>query len=406
MTSVATSAMSQRVATSGNIRSARGHAIWPQLEGLRGIAVLLVLLIHTYQFIILDPLWRIPIRFGWSGVDLFFVLSGFLIAGRLNADKSNPHFFSSFYIRRIFRILPLYLALLTVTFGRLQFSGFHSDIPFLAYLFFLQNFWRWNIFLGLASLGPTWTLAIEENFYLVIPFLLRHLKQRNLVYLCICLLVLLPLARVLVCFLKTSPEVAIDMRADGLLFGVLSAFLIHSKYADRFFERKVFIGVGGVLTLLVSFVAIFNEKSFGILIFRSAVGYSAVAAFYAYILLLVIRFPTSFLSKLFQISPLRKLAKISYGVYLIQAPLTHVGRELIARNFHIEPYPSGWFMTATALATILLAALSWRYFEQPIIALGSRLDRLLTLRAWRRWSRQQRQLAKNSTVSQKRSALG
>jgi peptidoglycan/LPS O-acetylase OafA/YrhL len=155
----------------------------PVLDGLRGIAILLVLLYHGLFTIRFEsvPLVRLSAigKLSESGVDLFFVLSGFLIGGILLDVKDSPHYFKTFYVRRAYRILPLYMAVLGICLLRL--ISFHlfpdwfgsrqpKNIPFLSYVFFFQNFWM--AFLGsfgLAFLSPTWSLAVGEQFYLTVP---------------------------------------------------------------------------------------------------------------------------------------------------------------------------------------------------------------------------------------------
>jgi peptidoglycan/LPS O-acetylase OafA/YrhL len=161
------------------------------LDGLRGIAILLVLLYHGLFSIHFEsaPLIRLTAigKLSRSDDDLFFVSSGFLIGGILLDVKDSPHYFKTFYVRRAYQILPLYMAVLGIFLLRL--ISFHlfrdwfgnpqpKHIPFLSYVFFFQNFWM--VFLGsfgLAFLSPTWSLAVEEQFYLTAPLLVRRILQ-------------------------------------------------------------------------------------------------------------------------------------------------------------------------------------------------------------------------------------
>src|SRR5438445_5854386 len=144
----------------------------PALDGLRGWAILLVLLTH-----IAAPLrWSTPLlvisSYGWVGVDLFFVLSGFLITGILIDSKPHTGYLKSFYVRRILRIWPIYFLLLAVVFlvtpylGR-AFEFPHSYYRWEYYVFYLQNVWLKDF--GPAPLQMTWSLAVEERFYLLLP---------------------------------------------------------------------------------------------------------------------------------------------------------------------------------------------------------------------------------------------
>ncbi|MEQ1474701.1 MAG: acyltransferase, partial [Candidatus Acidiferrum sp.] len=167
-----------------------------ELDGLRGLAILLVILCHYVGNPDHSPLGFLPHRFllaftaGWSGVDLFFVLSGFLIGGILLEARDSPNYFRTFYTRRVFRILPIYylwtmlfafVVIVGVTFfaGRLATSR-HELLRVPVQLLFLQN-----IFIGMPKFpwmwfGVTWSLAIEEQFYLVAPPFIRILSRRQL----------------------------------------------------------------------------------------------------------------------------------------------------------------------------------------------------------------------------------
>ena len=143
-----------------------------ELDGLRGIAILLVILWH-YCAVQIEPGNSVALEFlsrllstTWSGVDLFFVLSGFLIVGILVDAKGSPTYFKTFYIRRMCRILPLYylMVVLFVLLPKIGLSGndwlFARDLPLLSYFTLTQNFFMHNGGFGSNWLGVTWSLAI------------------------------------------------------------------------------------------------------------------------------------------------------------------------------------------------------------------------------------------------------
>src|SRR5579872_27934 len=138
----------------------------PQLDGLRGVAILLVLVYHYVSFAIqygaphFVTVLSIPANIGWSGVNLFFVLSGFLLGGILLDARGSPNYFRTFYIRRICRIFPLYFAFLVTAFVACKALHSPAQIPWWYCPAFLQNFWMavHNNFAG-PFLTPTWTLA-------------------------------------------------------------------------------------------------------------------------------------------------------------------------------------------------------------------------------------------------------
>src|SRR5208283_2319721 len=145
----------------------------PQLDAVRGIAILIVIFHNSlYRFPSL-PLQSL-FSYGWMGVDLFFVLSGFLITGILVDTKQSEGYFKNFYARRCLRIWPLYYSVLFLMFVAVPLV--HPSIgsvviarssPWWAYLFFLQNFLVHSQVSAAGPLGVTWSVAIEEQFYLV-----------------------------------------------------------------------------------------------------------------------------------------------------------------------------------------------------------------------------------------------
>ena len=150
----------------------------PALDGLRGIAILLVLMYHSVCRGRSRLPWPVHAagRLTWTGVDLFFVLSGFLIGGILLDAKASPRYFNTFYIRRVYRIFPLYFlvtgfVLLLYARFHLQPAEWHGPLPWLRYLTFTAN----AVYPGITDLGMMWSLCIEEQFYLVIPFVIRFL---------------------------------------------------------------------------------------------------------------------------------------------------------------------------------------------------------------------------------------
>jgi peptidoglycan/LPS O-acetylase OafA/YrhL len=174
-----------------------------EIDGLRAIAILLVVAWH-YLGASDGPQslpWRIFI-FGRSGVDLFFVLSGYLITSILLNNRASPNYFSEFYGRRAFRILPIYGVMLLIFFagkcsgvGRVFFDG---ALPWWSYAAGLQNIWMViDQTYGAIWLAGTWSLAIEEQFYLLFPFLVLWLPPAVLPRLLIATLVLCPVGRII-----------------------------------------------------------------------------------------------------------------------------------------------------------------------------------------------------------------
>jgi peptidoglycan/LPS O-acetylase OafA/YrhL len=255
----------------------------PELDGLRGIAILLVLIWH-FTGMLADPgqgaiqylAWRFAI-FGRSGVDLFFVLSGFLIVGILMDNRDSPNYFKTFYVRRMLRILPAYLILVAgfwlcvVTLdGRLAYY-FDRQLPLWSLLTFTQNWVMASLNgFGSMSIGATWSLAIEEQFYLFAPALIVWLPPRWLPKALIAI-GLTSIAARSVCFYFypenfTAPYVGTIFRLDGLCTGGLIAIAYRNKamWAAIRARRTLLLGVLCALIAIIPFYTWFLRSSFAL----------------------------------------------------------------------------------------------------------------------------------------------
>ncbi len=222
----------------------------PELDGLRGIAIFLVILCHyiggnppglRHSFV-----RRIAevLGLGSIGVDLFFILSGFLIGGILLSSRSSPRYYRTFYLRRFFRIIPIYylwLALFGLTmlaakmlniWGRS--AEFRTVIPYWAYFVFIQNYFQGGTAFQIYWLNPLWSLAVEEQFYLLAPPVVRNLSPARLLKILSGVLVFSLLLRL---FLSSMYGASYDYwgiiastfwmpsRADDLALGMIVATL-------------------------------------------------------------------------------------------------------------------------------------------------------------------------------------
>ncbi|MFL6351039.1 MAG: acyltransferase family protein, partial [Bryobacteraceae bacterium] len=183
-----------------------------ELDGLRAFAILSVFLYHV---------WSPPLS--WMGVDIFFVLSGFLITGILLGRKSKPGYFTAFYGRRARRILaPYYLMLVlsSVLFG----TAWIKQWPW--YLFFASNVPNALHMVPHRSLDVLWSLAVEEQFYLLWPVAILFLSETALVWTATALIVLAPVLRgIATPFISTSAPIyhLMPFRMDLLASGALIA---------------------------------------------------------------------------------------------------------------------------------------------------------------------------------------
>jgi len=357
------------------------------LDGLRGIAVFLVLLHHFVEL-------RLPRQIGswqaylaaslgltFSGVDLFFVLSGFLIGGILLDYRTATNLYRVFYLRRTLRILPLYLLFLAVSW---TLPGFFSDVehptyPPAAYLTFLCNFWmslsnQWDI----AFVGLAWSLAVEEQFYLFFPPIVRRCSLRFLIKVLAGVIVTMPALRIVV--LLATPQFSLAthiftfLRMDTLSLGVLAAIIVREQKTRAWLTenpRALFL----IAAAMVPILGILTWARVSVRTLTMAgVGYSALGLFYTAILLIVVRSHPRWVGRICEAAPLVLLGRVSYFVYLFQG----IVGWLVFRSFH-RPNPhvlASWpdlILTCVTFAFVIGAGiLSWKLFESHLVQLGRR----------------------------------
>jgi peptidoglycan/LPS O-acetylase OafA/YrhL len=206
----------------------------PQLDAVRGIAILIVLVHNLHGFS--SPPFSLVSNYGWMGVDLFFVLSGFLITGILLDSKSSENYFRNFYARRSLRIWPLYYSVLLLMFVILPLVRpqdapelFQRSSPWWSYPFFLQNFLVAAPALAVGPLGVSWSLAVEELFYLVWPFVVRFASTERLQWIAWVVLLASPWLRLQFIaqhwIIYSNPF----CRLDGMMAGALLAILVRKS---------------------------------------------------------------------------------------------------------------------------------------------------------------------------------
>lgn len=355
----------------------------PALDGVRGLAVILVVIRHTlswpieisahpgnWQFV----LWYWT-KMMWVGVDLFFVLSGFLITKILLENHNSPRLFRTFYARRACRILPLYFLVLVAAFlasiglphNELWQKLFEYHAPWSCYATLTQNlFAGWSGTTGGIALAVTWSLAVEEQFYLVLPSVTRFFPKQWLPWLFAGGIPCALLARLHWNDPRSyywSPS-----HADSLLIGCLLAWVCLQPPAFAWLQRQ-----GSGLNLLLGVLAA------GMLIINQMPEYYVwisdtwFSLFFGVLLLTALTQPRHWLTRFLQLGWLRFMGDISYAVYLLHFPILAALFWILRGTTSAIYTVSDLLIPAlTLVITIALASLSLAFFEKKWIKLGHR----------------------------------
>jgi peptidoglycan/LPS O-acetylase OafA/YrhL len=368
----------------------------PAADGLRGIAVLATMLFHAQYFAGVNgtALWErayaMTAGLGWAGVDLFFVLSGFLITGILYDSRAQPNYFRVFYLRRAVRIFPLYYAVLFLLFflvPALLRVG-HLNPPADAFgtrenqLFAWLYLVNWDLAVqGFGFVTPLiahfWSLSVEEQFYLVWPAAVRSFSRRGLMGLCGVMVVIAVLVRA-VMFLRGTPTAAYVLpfaRMDGLAIGALIALAARDAkdwaVLGRWAQKVALVAAAAFAVLVVRRdTTAFGDPLIG------TVGISLLCACFGGALVLLVKGPADGRAQRLVESPtLRWFGKYSYCLYVVNQPamviLAKLGLTVIGLQAAL--HSRALALLGVNLAGIgicaLVAYVSWHLFEKRWLAL-------------------------------------
>jgi peptidoglycan/LPS O-acetylase OafA/YrhL len=357
------------------------------LDGIRAIAMLMVIFFHYISsplhyhafggmgiYICRATDWM------WSGVDLFFVLSGFLIGRILITSRSEKDFLKTFYLRRVYRIFPpYYLALFifrilpeAINWDKLE--PLRNNVnPLYSYLFFIQNFSMARLGFGNELLSVAWSLAVEEQFYLIFPFIILLIKPNQLPLYCLGGILLAPGIRAIFGGIlgETAAYVLLPSRMDGLLMGVLISYLYLEGHLHRlspphirqFWQVTVF-----VFASLMAMVAFTKINALG-----GVYNHSHYTLLYGLVIVIAL-LDKGWVSQFLSYKVFGLLAKISYTSYLVHDPINSLLHKVILnrdiRIFHVDD------LMVTGLSfctTLLFSALSYHFIEKPILSLAPKM---------------------------------
>jgi peptidoglycan/LPS O-acetylase OafA/YrhL len=369
-----------------SLQPARGRRFIPEVDGLRAVAILAVLVTHLWGYPAGWPLVNQLAATGWAGVDLFFVLSGYLITGILWDARQAPHYFRNFYVRRVLRIFPVYYLLLLIVFILLPLAHPSASLDSVRsqwrfYVFYFANvslaIHGWNLFL----LDITWSLSVEEQFYVLWPAIVRHLDARRMLWLCTILIVGTPLLRTLLMsgarmnwrwsYMMTF------LRADSFAWGAALAVGLREGLVDARKLRPVAIGTLAILAPMLLFL-IANGRFHRDSMLVGTIGYSLIALVSTSLLVTALA-PGKCARLMFSSRPMRHIGKVSYGMYIYH-PLclmvagTAMARTGLSATGTTSAVGAAGKLVGMTVVTWVVATMSFRYFEQPLLRLKHRFE--------------------------------
>ncbi len=380
----------------------------PELDGLRGAAIAMVVVLHYFYYspaashrpsdLIRSAYVHFErfIALGWTGVDLFFILSGFLIGGILLDARSSPNYFKTFYIRRFYRIIPLYYAWIVVfvfalIFAGRFFNGYASEVGdggssshLYLLLIFLQNCGMvgYSTF-AKAFFGTTWSLCVEEQFYLLAPLVIRLISKRWLYGFLSVVICAAPLLRLWVRYHIPAQgfEPAYELmacRSDALAVGILMALVWRNNLFRSWLSANgaVLSGVFGVFLLgvlaLWKYSPVYNSYA------MQSIGYTWIACFYAVVLLMALSQPSGIVARVARLSWLRELGRVSYCLYIVHTGVAFTCQAVVRASLgHLDSWQKPLVNVIAAVIAYLIARVSWTYFEHPLVRRGHETTYLL-----------------------------
>lgn len=398
--------LSNSVPVAGNTSHTKpeNRAFFPALDGLRAVAFLMVFFQHYQQ-----------LPWGWTGVNIFFVLSGFLITGILFDTKDDPHRARNFYVRRTLRIFPLYYAVFLALLLLQPLLHWRWSLAWIAWPLYVANFLRFrspaasvtdssqelsaDAHLGSARLpntqlylGHFWSLCVEEQFYLFWPWIVFWVgSRRALLWICAAAVVAVPLLRLWI--QQTAPSWmlsaellyrATPFQLDALLLGGLAALLWRGS------RRGQLVYLARFLALIMSAAAvIYLARTVHFAMPNWCMGYvypswkftwglMFVNVFSA-ALMICILVPGGWVYRFFCLRPLRWIGRISYGAYVLHDIVhdlyVHIVVHLGSRFPLLLLHRDAASTLLALIGTLSLAWLSFRILESPFLNLKERWTR-------------------------------
>lgn len=369
----------------------------PELDGVRGLAVLLVVIFHFGIYskqnpALIDKAFLSIIGLGWTGVDLFFVLSGCLITGILLNAKGSANYFRSFYMRRVLRILPLYYTSVFLFFCvaiplshslglAATAAGRSTEVGASEQIWYWLHVSNWSSAFGTLAYSPVghfWSLAIEEQFYFVWPVLVLLLSESALLRTCLAIAAASLLLRNIPAF-QAEQSIYTEFlyrltpfRLEPIALGSAIAVLLRSR-AWRIRSRSI-AGVAAAGLALTAGAILQSGSVWYTSPGMTRYGYAGIALSWACLVFYAVAHSGSrrVLPRVFRNPVLAAFGRYSYAIYVVHIPIGHV-------VFRIKAIPEniGGALIHIVLGvglSFLVALCSWHLMEKHFLKLKDRFS--------------------------------
>jgi peptidoglycan/LPS O-acetylase OafA/YrhL len=362
-----------------------GHIL--ALDGLRGLAILLVIP-HNADTFSHSAAWLWPLEqlahAGWIGVQLFFVLSGFLITRNLLATRHRADYLPGFFLRRVLRIFPLYFLTLLLFLVLLPLlvpfsAGALASHDNQVWLWTFTSNWAQPHGLEVSGYSHFWSLAVEEQFYLLWPFVVLLAVGPRLLWICLGLVLVALVSRALLVHAGAKPELAYmytHCRMDALALGAAVATLARNRsWSQWLVVRARLVLLLSVLSFAVTAwvthtLAVYDPRTLSF-------GQTLLALSFAAVIALLAALPADhpgLLRRALESRALRTVGRVSFAMYVFHLPLTVAFGDSLERalEFTGQARPLAYALVVILL-TFLAALASWHLLEKHFLALKTRL---------------------------------
>ena len=354
-----------------------------ELDGLRGVAILLVITFHYVNNQLINSTHPVGkalsalTSFGWVGVDLFFILSGFLIGSILIRNKGSKNYFATFYIRRLVRIIPNYYLLLTLFllilalpfFSNNDFLTGNDSVPLWAYFTMVQNFFMASNFnMGNKALSVTWSISIEEQFYIIIPFVIYIVRKSWLPFILVAIIIMASFMRMQYDNWKPA-YVLLHCRADSLAIGILISWLMIQldlkEVVNKYYHHLIallFATLGAIMFLFMRYSDLGPTKN---LLFGIVFGIA---------LILALTRQSTWYGALLRNKALTWVGTISYSLYLFHFIILGLFHHFFASRsgIQIENWNDVMISGGALVTSFLFAWVVYNRLELPMTKLGKK----------------------------------